>query len=315
MTENTNYRQLIDDFLSGRISERDKASLEERLNKDPGLKNEFELQKGIINSIRDSRKMELKQRLDHINVHWYHSIPSALKIAAAVSLIAVTSLSAYFYIDSRNETPDRIDLSEQGNVEWNIAEEEMIPEKPTGGEAEEKPSQQEDISLGEEKKTIADDRASTSDTPETETEETAYGKDQAESQSLTEAMDIDVYVPEDMEEFEGIDDVDMDEATNDNLNNISGVSEDMSSKLEVKTLQHKKYNFHYALSEGILTLYGNFEDIPYEILEINSSEGKRVYLNYKSNFYRLSSTSSITELKPVTDETLINELKIVNENK
>jgi len=95
MSQNFDYRQLIDDYLSGNISVQNKAVVEHKIATDPEFRSEFDLQKNVINAIRESRRLELKNRLDNIHVHWYHSIPQSWKIAASVSVATLTTISAF----------------------------------------------------------------------------------------------------------------------------------------------------------------------------------------------------------------------------
>jgi hypothetical protein len=126
---------------------------------------------------------------------------------------------------------------------------------------------------------------------------------------------VDVIVPDVIEDFEEVDNMELEDVSNGNINTMTPSREDLHSSVEINTVLHKKYNFHYNFSHGTLTLYGNFEDVPYEILEINSASGKSFYLNYKDNFYNIINTNNIIPLQPVTNESLINELKIVKGNK
>ena len=136
-----------------------------------------------------------------------------------------------------------------------------------------------------------------------------------EEVEVTSDRTVDVIVPDVIEHFEDVDNIDLDNVTSGDINTMGPSREDLHSSVEIRSVIHKKYTFHYNFSAGTLTLYGNFEDVPYEILEINSASGKRFYLKYKDHFYNIINTAEITPLEPVTNESLINELKIVKENK
>lgn len=314
MAENLDYRQLIDDYLSDNISIENKAVVEHRIATDPEFKSEFELQKNIVNAIKTTRRLELKTRLENINVPWYQTIPNTWKIAATITVASLTTISAYFYFNQDLLQTNKLELTSNDTVEI-TTDDRVIPTKPSI-QIPEIPDETTDSpeDLGDEgaKKSV--------EKPTARAEETVTpppaSPQEAEELEIPEAnREAEVVVPDIVDEYEGAQDLNMDEATEDNLNNLTPAREDLYSKTEVKTLQHKKYNFHYKLSEGVLTLYGNFEDIPYEILEINSSDGKRLFLNYKNNYYMLINTGEISPLNPVTDTALINELEIVKNNK
>ena len=126
---------------------------------------------------------------------------------------------------------------------------------------------------------------------------------------------MEVIVPEVIDNFDAEDDMEIDNISEGDIKSLNPVKKDIHSSVEVESIIHKKYNFHYKFSGGMLTLYGNFEDVPYEILEINSTEGKRFFLNYKDNFYNIIQTTDIMQLERVTNEALLSELAIVKENK
>ena len=85
----------------------------------------------------------------------------------------------------------------------------------------------------------------------------------------------------------------------------------LRSKLDVEIKMKRKYNFHYQLIEQKLVLYGDFEDEPFEILEINKDNGGiDLYLYYKDNFYGIDQGSKkIEALKEIADPVLIQRLQ------
>lgn len=304
-----NYRNMIDDYLTGSISSSEREAFEQQLARDSQLRSEYELQRHIVDQIRETRKLELKSRLDHINIHWYHTIPGSYKIAAAISLLTVSTLSAFYYIDQQDNQFSGVDLSETHQIDMN-QETEMVPEKPAVNILDEAATAESDVietkatesPAGEEQQAMVDE-------PVTETPS-------GDTDSWEETRQVDVFVPDMKEdEFAGNNELDMTEATADDLGNIQTLGMDRSGKPGVQIIDHRKYNFHYQLSEGTLTLYGDFEGIPYEILEIISAQGKRFYLKYQDHYYPLKVQSKVNELRPVTDDKILNELKIVEENK
>lgn len=300
-----NYRQMIDDYLSGNMSAAEKAALENRLNADPQLKGEFDLQKNIVSSIKETRRTDLKSRLNNIRIPWYHYIPGSLKIAASVSILTVSTLSAYFYVEQVNNRDNRLSLNNDAVNELHETV-KVIPKKPTVSILEENVN--ESTTKIEKKHPEIITRKTG---PENKQEKTQSGIQIPDNKALIPQISV----PDVSNEFEKDGDLDLSDGTDKSLKNLNPVNTHVSSNLDVKTIKNKKYNFHYKLSDGNLTLYGNFDENPYEILEINSNEGRRFYLNYMDHYYRLEITSQIRELSPVTDQNLINELNIVKDNK
>jgi hypothetical protein len=296
MTDNQKYRELLDGFFEGALSSSEESTLMNRLAIDGELKSEFEFQNDIINTIKETRKLELKNRLDNINIKWYHNISNGWKVAATATIVTVSTLTAYYLFDIQEDFKNRIDIA-QNEIILDAYDSEMvdIPQKPVADTPEK----------------VQNIQASTHE-PIAETTK----KDESVEESVIRSeRTVDVVVPDVIEDFEDVENIDMENVTAGDINTMSPSRKDLHSSVEIKSVLHKKFNFHYHFSKGTLTLYGNFEDVPYEILEINTASGKRFYLNYKDNFYNIINTDNIIPLEPVTNETLINELNIVKENK
>jgi len=301
MTDKQKYQNLLDGFFEGTLSTSEESTLMNRLATDADLKSEFEFQKDIINTIKESRKLELKSRLDNISIKWYDNISNGWKVAATATIVTVSTLTAYYFIDMQEEFGNRIDLA-QNEILVDAFDTEVadIPQKPHA-------IANENI---EKSKTIEN----TEQVKEAVTQETVIHESADQVVANTDRT-VEVIVPDVIEDFEEVDNMELENVSSGDINTMTPSREDLHSSVEINTVLHKKYNFHYNFSHGTLTLYGNFEDVPYEILEINSTSGKSFYLNYKDNFYNIISTNNIIPLQPVTNESLINELKIVKENK
>jgi hypothetical protein len=296
MTDYQKYRNLLDGFFEGTLSSSEETTLMKRLATDGELKSEFEFQNDIITTIKETRKLELKNRLDNIPIKWYHNISNGWKVAATATVITVSTLTAYYFIDSQIDISNRIDLA-QNEIILDLYDSESrdIPQKPVAEAPEETYNTQ----------------ASNHD-PIIEPKNEDLVIEKVEKRT---GNTVDGLVPDVIEDFEEVDNIDLENVTPGDINTMSPSREDLHSSVEIISVIDKRYNFHYNFNKGTLTLYGNFEDVPYEILEINSASGKRFYLNYKDNFYHIINTHNITPLEPVTNKSLINELKIVKENK
>lgn len=85
----------------------------------------------------------------------------------------------------------------------------------------------------------------------------------------------------------------------------------IESKFEIEIITNKrKYPFHYQVDSGRLLLYGDFDEEPYELLEINVNEEKKLYLYFKDQYYEIEeSAAEITPLQKVSSKSMINELE------
>ncbi len=301
MTDKQKYQNLLDGFFEGTLSSSEESTLMDRLTTDPDLKSEFDFQKDIISTIKETRKLELKNRLDNIDIKWYHNISNGWKVAATATVITVSTLTAYYFLNMQEELGNRIDLAQnEFLIEEFNSELVDIPQKPFAIDDKEI----ERSKTTETTESVEESVVQKIEIPET-TDHIVTNTDRT----------VDVIVPDVIEDFEEVDNMELEDVSSGNINTMSPSREDLHSSVEINTVLHKKYNFHYNFSHGTLTLYGNFEDVPYEILEINSASGKSFYLNYKDNFYNIINTNNIIPLQPVTNESLINELRIVKGNK
>ena len=82
--------------------------------------------------------------------------------------------------------------------------------------------------------------------------------------------------------------------------------------IDVKTENTKSLDIKYKYYDGKLFLSGDFDRAPYEILEINSASGRRIYVKYLDKYYQVGVTDQLTALPEVTDVAIIDELKVAS---
>jgi len=270
--------ELIDDFLTNRLSEQEKASFEQQMNADPSLKADVEIQKQIIDSVRKARAAELKAMLNNVPVSGsFSSGISAAKIAAIVGTAALIGTALYFYLKPEelekktetNITKNEITTPEQDAAAAPILEKKEI-EKPTSIKPEEKAIKQEVKNEAVKPSTINQPRI-----------EVVDPSDEFVENSPTDIVKI--------------------------PDNNSGVT---NSHIEVEMdSSNKKYSFHYQFAQEKLLLYGAFDKGLYEILEINGDK-KSVFLFYRDNYYLLDEKQrKITSLEPIRDALLLKKLR------
>ena len=88
----------IDSYLDGSMSQADRVQFEQSLGSDPGLKREFEFQKNLVDGIKEARRLELKTRLNSIDVSGLTSSSglSAGTITAGVVITAGLIIGGYY---------------------------------------------------------------------------------------------------------------------------------------------------------------------------------------------------------------------------
>lgn len=279
---------------------------EKQLHTDPVLRSEFELQKDIIHSIKDFRKAQLKTKLDQVPVNVGPSTLAGVKAAAALVISGVIGVGAYLYLSTPDEVnepitetiapvenlqvqpeaiaelPDELPTTEEVPVEEAISEEALKAE-PTV--TVEQPSS---VNLSETVEVVAP-------------EETAAADLVVNSPNLTDPNLSDAEAEESIE-------IPTAALAQDGLTDNNVVA--------VETAKKDGDMFHYQYYNGKLYLYGDFRDIPYEILELNSANGKRLFIFYNNAYYKIKDDQhGITPLEELTDQDIIKKLEIIQANK
>jgi len=269
--------ELTDHYLSNRLDELDRKAFEQQLAGDPSLKAEVNLQKQIIEGVKQARAAQLKSMLNNVPVGV--SMWTGTKLATAVVSAGLISSFLYFYLKGDNEIVST-NTNQQPQQEVVMAPDAIKEEKTV----EETIPLKEDVSTSklakDEKKQIS--KTNTVTTPVRKPDIQVVDP----SAELTEANE-----PKDLVNHE-------------NNTEIS------ASRMQVITgISDKKHNFHYRFSEGKLRLYGPFDKSLYEILEIHGVS-HAVFLFYKENYYLMNEDQSdITPLKLIKDAALLKKLK------
>jgi len=271
--------ELIDDYLTNRLSQQDRDAFEAQMKSDPTLKADVELQAQIVDGLKKARASELKAMLNKVPVGGTTSM-SPFQIAAGVvgTAILVSSIYLYFKPDTTPEIPEatitREDSSKQNEpVEKTAAIEEEKPAIPTNED------NVEETTL--EKKSLAPVEPKTA------------------AKNVTKPA-LDVVDPSS----------ELTESTATRGSGESSQAVRASSKMEVEVdSSNKKYAFHYQFVDNKMILFGSFDKSLYEILEINGNINSK-FLFYKENYYLLDdSKSEITPLQIIQDKTLLQKLK------
>jgi len=273
-----NNFEVIDDYLANRLQGTEREEFETQLGNDPVLKSELELQRQIIEGIKQARSAELKAMLSKVPVAGGGATIefSVLRIAAGVLLAGVISAATYYYLKSHGFPPIENAAADVGGKD--------VKPKDT------KPA---------ETATPQPDGKQENATPDQQTK-SATKKDAPEVKPVEKpALDL---VDPSAELSEG--NKSLADQSADARPEITGshIQVDMDSS-------NKKYNFHYQFVEQKLMLYGSFDRSLFEVLEVNGGD-HALFLYYKNNFYVLDETKlEITKLSPIQDQTLLKRLR------
>jgi hypothetical protein len=280
----------IESYLANKMSAGDKARFENELAKDPLLKNEINLQKDIVESLKGFRKAELKARLNNIEVGMGSNY-TGIKVAASIILASLLSFGSYYYFSGNNnqsnqETENRSPVASNNSTESknNIAP--VVVEKNNTEVIEKtnaKTSTKDDVIINKKKSP----KVTNSADPSVKADEgslPAFNSPEIKDQFG------------DIEKFQNETNIQMPKGdvgqTTDNhtINDL---------QVEVK---NTKKQFHYQYYNHKLFLYGDFDSNPYEIFELNTKKGKELYLFHNNEFYGLKQgQTKVTPLQLIKD--------------
>ena len=279
----------IEAYFNNELTEAERQQLLQDVDTDASLKSEFQFQQEVIDGIKAYRKQELIARLDKVEIVSAGK-PVWLKVLGITGTVAVVTLGTYLWLDKT--TGQTSHKAESSQVEETIApNQEALPANEQ---------------VADKITPIADTQgeAMATDTKKDEQPEPAGKTDKAETTSKVP----DVVIPEITEpETEATTTTDVD-ITAPKAMSSSAVRLSTSTDVEVRL--SKKYKFHYQVKDGGLILYGNFNDSPFEVLEMKTSKGIKSYLYYKGHFYALATDSDkIRPLVAIENQELIAELQ------
>ncbi|MES2681757.1 MAG: cytochrome c [Bacteroidota bacterium] len=121
------YTELIDDYLSGDLSAEEKAEFEGRLQNEKELKEEFELQKQVLQGIRDAgMRSEIKKGFRKAS---FKRQSGKFLAGLGITLLVFASV---WVIQNRSIPHDqaniRHELNEENNKQWSDADKHLMPE-------------------------------------------------------------------------------------------------------------------------------------------------------------------------------------------
>ncbi|MEO9965092.1 MAG: hypothetical protein ABJF11_04845 [Reichenbachiella sp.] len=283
------YSRDFEAYFSGSMSETDRILFEGRVESDPLLKSEFERQNDIVEGLKAHRTAELKTRLNNISVE-----PTLIGTLMQGSMMktltyGVTSLmiasGAYFFYNKEAAIKYHIDALDSKN----------------------------DYTLGSQMSPAVYGKldyryeGNMQMLDYVEASPVLKKRDFKEAR-LDNTQNITFSVPEvNPSHEETFDGMGVDINALDRIEQVTGISE--FDKVNIQTINSRKYNFHYRLEENRLFLYGKFSESPYEIIEISTPGNKKLFFYYQGDFYQLrKNASSITPLSKIENRELIDEL-------
>jgi len=298
MSKSLTHEQLVGSYLDNEMSEIERLEFENQLLHDSELREEYNFQKDLINGIKEVRRVELKARLDNIpiNTPLYQTIGFKSVIVASIS--AGIGFGAYYLFNQNDDLEiSEINITQKQEI---TVEQESVPEIP------------------EAIAPIINDKKKSEQKAETSAEKIfppVAMNTEEEAQEEPEIIQPNVIEPDVVEGFEDEDFTSEEINVENQINDLEKVKENVESTVEIATVKDRRNKFHYKFFENKLFLLGDFNDMPYEIIELNTSSGKSYFLFYNDSFYKLESEQlKPTPLERIENDSLVNELKIIQMN-
>jgi hypothetical protein len=302
--------ETIDSFLRGDLSEAEQTAFNKAVAADPKLQQEVSIQKDIIDSVKQYRHQQLKDRLNAIDVKpvgfAFYSSPY-FKLAASIGAVAL--IIGAFSLFTNNETKENATVVESSTTgtESIVQSNETISSIASANTNSEtanskvEPATSSPVTTGN-KNTVA----ATSNTANTKATNNTPSKAQKapENTSYKDASE------------ETIDADDM--GINDNFDmpsmNHGGNASSISSP-QIKVSIVKENNLGYRFFNNQLFLHGNFSNSTYELFELNNKPSKQLFLYFENNYYELiQGKTKVTALNPITDKAVLLQLTHLREH-
>lgn len=283
--------ELLDQYVSNRLTAQDRTAFEKKLASDASLKSEYNIQQKVVEKIREARVKELKTMFNSIPASSLEAGSTSIvgQVVLWVAVVGAIGSGVYFYLNREDAAQDQ-PLAKQ---------EEVTTEVPQAVEPSQETPKQEGPAATE------DHKSSETVTPQPETKKedikTPEVSEEAKAEEPKGPAPLDVFDPS--EETESPIAKPEDKVTESTPLNKSSIVVEIDAN-------NKKYNFHYQFKNGKLYLYGTFEKNLYEIMEFFSGNKRTVFLFYKDSYYLLSEENDIIKpLAPINDPNLLKKLK------
>lgn len=310
MSKYLNHSERITSYLEDQMSPGQMQEFEKQLHTDPVLRSEFELQKDIIHSIRDYRKTQLKSRLDQVSVGMEPGMLVGVKAAAALVISGIIGVGTYLYFTAPEEAESITEIVTP-------VDQLKVPQETLSNLPQELPVNEEEFITPE----VMEEEAGSAEAGETNSvaalekapAEKPLESRPADNNDAEQANPV-INSPNVIEP--SLDHTEVEESIEIPTAALAQDGLLENKVVAVETAKKDSDMFHYQYYSGKLYLYGDFRDNPYEILELNSANGKRLFIYYNGAYYRiLDDQQEITPLEILTDQSIIKKLEIIQANK
>ncbi|HWZ21424.1 MAG TPA: hypothetical protein VNW06_02150 [Cytophagaceae bacterium] len=296
----------IEAYLTGKLSASDKLTLEEGMRKDPLLKSEVDLQNDIIESLKNSRKIQLKNRMNNLDVSATSTgVSSAVKIAASFITVGMIGAGIYYMSIFSTNTKDKevvTAVSENNNLNQN----QSIQQYNKNNQISTPLIEKENVVIDTDKNSRSNSNVNSNATTNSNNNKTSDRNRVSKREPVAVAN-----VPQG-EIFDQEYGINKNDVTIPN-GEISEAKVKKADNVEFGIDSNIKKDLSYRFSSGKLYLSKDFEEQPYELLELNTSKSKQFYLYFGNKYYEMKSNQTkATRLNEVKDNSILAVLRKLN---
>lgn len=262
--------ELLDDYLTNRLSEQDRSAFEQKLQADPDLQHEYALQKRVIQGIKEARVAQLKSMLNQVPVP---SAATGNAIATKVILGTLVTLmiaaAAFWYY---RDEPAKVEQTTASSAQ----EQQPIAPAETPVTAPE---------TKRETEVSKQPRVMEKSIQETDKNQTSAGTEHSRPSLAKKPEPLAAPAPQ------------------------GDVKTQATDAIAVIT-DSSNPPYSYNADNDKVVLYGPFEDSAYQIVNLSEAGKTVRSLYYKDKYYLLSDTQGeVRALSQVTDASLIEKLE------
>lgn len=276
--------EAIERYLTNQMGSDELASFEQSLISNAELRDEVSLQRTIINGIKEARKVELKTRLSEIPVSsspWAGAMQSTwLKLATGAVVVGTLSFVTFYQLDFETDTNASFNTNpiEINGPTPSIDLEIIIPQKSTEVKEVVEFNKK---SIPKEKKLI--------------------------NEQVKTLPQVIIPVPMNPE-----DKMLSEDEVSDPLTLPMGAAIENPVTVDVEMNAGIR---EYRYFDAVLSLRGDYQNVSYDILELNSKSGRELFLVMDGKYYSLLSTESYQPLQVIEDKKVLKKLEVLKDFK
>ncbi|MEM7551771.1 MAG: hypothetical protein AAF363_18970 [Bacteroidota bacterium] len=295
-----NFDEKLDAYLRGDLDENSKSNFLNEVNQNPELQSKISFEKQLVEGIKEARVLEIKKNLSSIPVSYqpgfWESVGSAKVAISSGIVVGLLGISAYIFLPDddtvlkESDLVDVTEIQELNDISNSVTDSDNIIVENNTSQNTDSKGVTEDI----------DDEI----VPKVEFAPINDIKISVEAESNNEVETFDPSILEPEDNF-----------ISPSSSDLKNVEKDESHKTlyestTIERIDDGEHDFHYQFYNKKLFLYGSFSKSPYEIIELNSEEGRQYFLYYDHDFYPLDrDRDEIGELKALRDSSLESRLR------